>query len=50
MFAILLKKNSEPFFPGLNSVFDDQVVDGTTYSLQFDLGWNKNSIEKTQRR
>lgn len=40
------KKNSERFLPGLNSVFDDQVVDGTTYSLQFDLGWDKNSLEK----
>jgi hypothetical protein len=37
--------NSERFLPGLNSVFDDQFVDGTTYTLQFDIGWDKNSIE-----
>lgn len=40
------KRNSENFLPGLTSVFDDQVVDGKTFSLQFDLGWNKNNIEK----
>jgi Domain of unknown function (DUF4249) len=26
-------RNREPFFPGLNSVFDDQIIDGTTYSF-----------------
>lgn len=40
------KTNSERFLPGLNSVFDDQVVDGKTYSVQFDIGWDKNSTEK----
>jgi len=40
------KINSERFLPGLNSVFDDQVVDGITYSLQFDVGWDKNSLDK----
>ena len=40
------KTNSERFLPGLNSVFDDQVVDGKTYSVQFDMGWDKNSTEK----
>src|SRR5581483_1993706 len=38
--------NNERFLPGLNSVFDDQFVDGTTYSLEFDMGWDKNSIDK----
>ena len=38
--------NSERFLPGINSVFDDQVVDGKTYSLQFDMGWDKNSLNK----
>ena len=38
--------NGERFLPGLNSVFDDQVVDGKTYSVQFDIGWDKNSTEK----
>lgn len=32
----------EGFFPGLNSVFDDQIVDGTTYSIQVDRGVNRN--------
>ncbi len=40
------KTNSQRFLPGLNSVFDDQVVDGKTYSVQFDMGWDKNSTEK----
>ena len=34
--------DSEGFFPGLNSVFDDQIVDGTTYSTQVDRGVNRN--------
>ncbi len=40
------QENSGPFLPGLNSVADDQVVDGITYTFQFDMGWNKNSPEK----
>lgn len=36
------KKNSERFFPGLNSVFNDEVVDGTTYSAQVDQGIDRN--------
>jgi hypothetical protein len=36
------KTNEEPFFPGLNSVFDDQVIDGTTYTFPVDRGFNKN--------
>src|SRR3954453_5380975 len=38
--------NKGPFLPGLNSVFDDQFVDGKTYTLEFDMGWNKNSLDK----
>ena len=34
--------NHGPFFPGLNSVFDDQVVDGTTYDINVDRGVNRN--------
>jgi hypothetical protein len=30
------------FYPGLASVFDDQVVDGTTYSFQIEKGINRN--------
>ena len=40
------KENDGPFLPGLNSTADDQVVDGITYTFQFDMGWDKNSIEK----
>jgi hypothetical protein len=36
------KTNSDPFFPGYNSVFDDQVIDGKTYTIQVDRGINKN--------
>ncbi len=37
------KVNQEPFYPGFNSVFDDQVIDGTSYSLPVDRGVNKNA-------
>ncbi len=31
-----------PFYPGLNSVFDDQITDGTTYAVTVDKGVNRN--------
>jgi hypothetical protein len=31
------------FFPGLNSVFDDQIIDGKTYSIQVDRGIDRNA-------
>jgi hypothetical protein len=34
--------NRQPFYPGANSVFDDQIVDGTTYSLQVEQGIDRN--------
>jgi hypothetical protein len=37
------KVNSGRFLPGLQSAFDDQIVDGITYTIQFDAGWDKNS-------
>lgn len=37
------KTNTEPFFPGLNSVADDQVIDGKTYEIQIDRGVDRNS-------
>jgi hypothetical protein len=37
------KRNSEPFYPGLNSVFDDQIIDGTTYTVQVERGWDRNT-------
>lgn len=37
------KVNGGSFLPGENSVFDDQVIDGTTYSLQLDPGIDRNN-------
>ena len=36
------KVNSAPFLPGLNSVFDDALIDGKTYSVSIDKGVDKN--------
>lgn len=36
------KRNGEPYLPGLNSVADDQVVNGTTFDITFDRGVDKN--------
>lgn len=36
------KRNSGSFIPGLNSVFDDLFIDGTTYELQVEPGWNRS--------
>ena len=38
--------NTEPFYPGFNSVFDDQVVDGTSYTIQIPRGFNKSDTAK----
>lgn len=35
-------RNGGPFLPGLNSVFDDQVVNGTTFDVPVDAGVDKN--------
>lgn len=35
--------NDGTYFPGLNSVFDDQIVDGKTYSIQVDRGIDRNA-------
>lgn len=32
------RRNSEIFYPGQNSVYDDQVIDGATYNIQVDRG------------
>lgn len=37
------KINSEPFYPALNSVFDDLFVDGTTYEIQVNRGVDRNA-------
>ncbi len=36
--------NSGQFLPGQFSVFDDQVIDGTTYSIQVDQGIDRNNL------
>jgi hypothetical protein len=36
------QKNSGPFLPGENSVFDDQIIDGKTYELQIQPGIDRN--------
>ncbi len=37
------KRNSERFFPGLNSVYDDQVIDGSVYEVQVERGVDRNT-------
>ena len=36
------KRNREQFFPGLNSVYDDQVIDGSSYEVQVERGVDRN--------
>ncbi len=40
------KKNSGPFKPGENSVFDDQVIDGSTFTVQLPQGIDRNDPPK----
>lgn len=35
-------RNDSAFLPGFNSVFDDRVIDGTTYEIQVDRGVDRN--------
>ena len=37
------KTNDDAFFPGLNSVADDQVIDGKSYDIQVDRGVDRNT-------
>lgn len=37
------KVNSNNFLPGLNSVFDDQLINGTTYTVDVDRGIDRNA-------
>lgn len=37
------KRNREPFFPGPNSVYSDAIVDGTTYNIDIDPGFDPNN-------
>lgn len=34
--------NNQPFFPGFNSVFDDDIIDGKKYNITIDRGVNRN--------
>jgi len=36
------KRNNEPMYPGFNSVFSDEVVDGTTFTFQLEPGVDRN--------
>jgi hypothetical protein len=37
------KRNSESFYPAFNSVYDDQIIDGTTYEIEVERG-----VDRTQ--
>ncbi len=37
------KKNKEAFLPGFTSVYDDLVIDGTTYELEVEPGVDRNA-------
>jgi len=45
-YRYLTKVNSGSFLPGDNSVFNDQVIDGSTYDVQFPQGINRNDPPK----
>jgi len=36
------KVNAGPFLPGFTSVFDDDIIDGKTYTIPLDKGFDKN--------
>jgi hypothetical protein len=36
------KRNREQLYPGINSVYDDQIIDGTTYEVQVERGIDRN--------
>jgi hypothetical protein len=38
--------NSQPFYPGYTSAFDDQVTDGTTYTFQIPKSYNRGDSIK----
>ncbi len=45
-YRYLTKVNSGLFLPGDNSVFNDQVIDGSTYDVQFPQGVDRNDPPK----
>ncbi len=36
------KRNKEPFYPAVNSVFDDQIIDGTSYEVEVERGVDRS--------
>lgn len=40
------KKNSGPYLPGRNSVFSDEIIEGTTYTTQVDPGIDRNNLNQ----
>lgn len=44
------KRNSESFYPGLASVYDDLIVDGSTYDLAVEPGINRNEGYNEDKR
>ncbi len=37
------KKNSEPYFPGLNSVYNDDIINGIAFQTTLELGYPRSS-------
>jgi uncharacterized protein DUF4249 len=37
------KRNQEPFYAPFASTFDDQLINGTTYTVQVERGWDRNT-------
>ena len=44
------KVNSEPFYPGSNSAFDDLLVNGTTYEVEIPRSLDRNTRENFSDR
>ncbi len=44
------QKNSDPFLPGFSSVFNDLIIDGTTYQLEVEPGANRNGSFSSKER
>ncbi|HUR66098.1 MAG TPA: DUF4249 family protein [Chitinophagaceae bacterium] len=38
------RRNSDVFYPGLASVYDDQVIDGSSYEVQVERGVDRNTV------
>jgi hypothetical protein len=36
------RRNREPFYAPFTSAFDDQLINGTTYTVQVERGWDRN--------